>query len=184
MTYILIALYVFQLNAFALDSLHKNYPDNLLTDNYEILTEADLLYDLKKDGNPEKYDINKMQPGTYRWQCFSSKSVNFSYSTWRDNHPMGASDVIITMCDFSFSVKGQPYSHFYHDRRARDVESCRRLRKDWKRLSVGQSYVCFNGEPGSLHQKEKLWTWNKIKTKKGCVSLFLGDCETKSYLKN
>lgn len=124
-----------------------------------------------------------MQSGHYRWQCFPVNAVKFSYSTWRDNHPMGASDVIVTLCDFSFEVKDQPYSHYYYDRRARDVDSCSSLLKDWKRLCSGQSHVCFSGEQDSLHQKEKVWTWNKIKTKKGCVSLFVGDCDTKNYIK-
>lgn len=63
MTYILIILYAFQLNVFAQDSLRKSYPNSLLTEDYGILTEADLLYDIKKNGNQRSTTLVKCNRG-------------------------------------------------------------------------------------------------------------------------
>jgi len=179
MKYLLIILIVFlALNQkLTATSLQMKYPDGLLTDDYGILEEADLFFDIK-NGNPRKYDINEMQPGYYRWQCFRVEDIKFKYSTWRAPDPMGAFKIIVWMCDFSFTINNQKISHFYYDRRARRIEFCRGIFKDWKKIRNGQKYVCLNGEPNLLENNVKAWTWNKVKSKNGCTSLFEGDCDT------
>ncbi len=179
MKYFLVILIIFLTvnKQFAASSLQMKYPDGLLTDDYGILQEADLLFDIK-NGNPRKYNISEMQSGYYRWQCFKVEDVKFKYSTWRAPDPMGAFNIIVWMCDFSFTVKNQGISHFYYDRRARRIEFCRAYASDWKKIKSGQKFVCLNGEPESLTNNQKAWTWNKLKSKNGCTSLFEGDCET------
>ncbi len=178
MRYFFTALFLLHLAVNAQESLHQKYPANLLTqDEYGILSEADIIYDLKK-ANSKETDIKKMRPGYYRWQCFPIKDVKYSYSTWRDNDPKGPSDEIVTLCSYSIQAKGKKLNHFYYDGTARNVYYCRLLRREWRNLTAGQSHICLHGGDGSLDSGEKVWTWNKIKTKNGCTSLFSGDCDT------
>ena len=135
-----------------------------MTEDYGILSKEDLLYDIKL-GIPNQ------------WQCFPAKDITFNYDTWRDNDPMGRFDIIVTLCYFGIEVQTDKLSHVYIDRRARLVEFCEELHKEWKQLTLGESYLCLNGEPHGDEDKEKNWTWNKVKTLKGCLSLFEGDCD-------
>lgn len=157
-------------------SLREQYPDGLLTDDYGILTEEDLLFDISQ-GSSHPYNINEYQSGYYRWQCFPTKNVTFNFGKWRDNDPLGPSDIIVTLCFFGIKVKTDGLSHTYIDRRARRIEFCEGLQEKWKLLTANQDYVCINGEPDGLEGNEKSWTWNKVKTRRGCTSLFEGDCD-------
>ncbi len=157
-------------------SLREQYPDGLLTDDHSMLGKEDLLYDIKQ-GNPRPYNISELQSGYYRWQCFPTKNVIFKFDKWRDSDPLGPSDIIVTLCLFAIEVKTDGFSHVYLDRRARRIEFCEEFQKKWKLLTANQDYVCINGEPDGLVGKQKSWTWNKVKTQKGCVSLFEGDCD-------
>lgn len=161
----------------AKSSLNKKYPDGLLTDDFGILKEEDLLYDIQ-EGNPRKYEINQSQGGYYRWQCFPVKNIKLNYSTWRENDPQGPSDIITNLYDFDLSINGKPYSHIYYARRALNYYSFWKFYKEWKRTTKGEKYVCLNGEPHEPNGKEKYWFWNKIKTKKRCMSFFGGGCAT------
>lgn len=163
-------------------SLQKKYPDGLLTDDFGILKEEDLLYDIQK-GNPRKYEIEQDQAGYYRWQCFPVKNIKLNYSTWRENDPQGASGIITNLYDFDLSIKGGFYSHIYYGRRAVNYYSFWKFYKEWKRTTKGEKYVCLNGEPHEPKGKEKYWFWNKIKTKKRCMSLFSGKCDTSKILR-
>ena len=99
-------------------SLHTKYPDGLLTEDFGILNEADLLKEIK-NGNPRPYNTKEMQSGYNRWQCFPLKDVKFKIEKWRAPDPMGQFDVIVNMCDFSFDVRQKNQINLYHDRRAR-----------------------------------------------------------------
>jgi hypothetical protein len=129
-------------------SLHEKYPDGLLTDDYGILTEADLLKEIR-NGNPTPYNKSEIQLGYYRWQCFSLTNVKFWYDKWIDTDPDGRSDVLVDMCDFYIDVKQNNIRNFY---------------------------IC--GDISSTKNNETPWTWVKYKTKIGCDSLFEGECDT------
>lgn len=162
--------------------LQKKYPDGLLTDDFGILKENDLLSDIR-EGNPRKYEVKEDQAGYYRWQCFPVKDVKLNYSTWKENDPQGPSDIITNLYDFHLTIQGIPYNHFYYGRRAVNYYSFWKFYKEWKRTTKGEKYVCLNGEPQSVTGKEKSWFWNKIQTKKGCMSLFSGECATSKILR-
>ena len=167
--YLLIGLSLLFSNAYAKsESLQKKYPDIVLSDDYGILDEADILYDIQKSGR-----------GAALWQCISTKDVRYSYSTFVDVDPTGESDQVNTFCDFTFSAKKIEMQNFYYDRSARDIYSCRKRNKKWKKITKGQSYVCLSGSFSSFNGKRRIWFWNKTKTKKGCDSLFEGYCDTK-----
>lgn len=167
-------------------ALRAKYPQGLLTKDYGILTEKDLLFDVEKWGEYPQYDVTKSQPGQVRWQCFRAREADYSYSTWRDTE--GPNNSMITLCDFRIWIKSTEPAHHYYGRRAWPVENCRDFHQVWKRLTGGEDYLCLSGHPDSLgkanknekYKNVKGWTWSKIKTKKGCHSYFDGDCDLKT----
>ncbi|MBI2646722.1 MAG: hypothetical protein HYW85_06845 [Deltaproteobacteria bacterium] len=106
------------------------------------------------------------------------------YTTWRASDPMGAWDIIVTLCDLEIIIRHEKELQTYVDRRAHRVDYCQEFMAEWRRLTKGQSMVCLNGSGGGFyHQDEKkgkykLWTWEKFKTHKGCYSYFYGTCDT------
>lgn len=163
---ILIALFLMICSqSLAEESLKKKYSDMILTEDYGIVREVDMLYDIQKHGRK-----------LIRWQCFPVKSAKLSYTTWKENDPQGASDEIVTLCDYNITLKGEPLDHFYFDRRARNMFFFSLFQKEWKRLIKDQQFFCINGEPWDLDGKTQGWVWNKIQTNNGCFSLFEGEC--------
>ncbi|MFP5492069.1 MAG: hypothetical protein ACLGG0_11255 [Bacteriovoracia bacterium] len=156
-------------------SLHEKYPYNLLTDDYGILIEEDLTKEIVTN-KLSLADLQNPELRFYRWQCFPTYQVKYHFHTWKDLSPYGGTD-IIGLCDFGIRVRLKNESHFYYDRRARPVEFCVEMAKEWKRLTKNQPYLCLNGERDFKEKKETSWTWNKTKTKIGCISLFVGGCE-------
>jgi hypothetical protein len=104
-------LYIlFLTHAWGESVLQKKYLHGLLTDDYEILNERDLLADIE-DAKPTPYRIYEFQPAYRRWQCFRTKDVSFTYETWKDNDPMGSASVIVDLCLFSIEVKNTKPLH-------------------------------------------------------------------------
>jgi hypothetical protein len=161
--------------------LQEKYSHGLLTDDYGILNEADLLYEIKT-AKVTPYKMEEHQPAYQRWQCFETKKIKFLYNTWRDDYSdfgRGA-----TLCDYSFEVNDDAgVHHLYVARRAKEVVDCRALFREWKKLKKDSKYTCILGEPGSYENKEKGWTWGKTKTKNGCMSYFVGECDSEKKLK-
>ncbi|OFZ25945.1 MAG: hypothetical protein A2381_09815 [Bdellovibrionales bacterium RIFOXYB1_FULL_37_110] len=177
-----IVLFVF--NSFlaqAKSPLQEKYPHGLLTDDYGVLTEADLVY-AAKGVERTPYKIEDGSSAYQRWQCFETKKMLFRYSTWRDDYTdfgRGA-----TLCDYSFQVNDeQGVRHLYVARRAKELVDCRELFKEWKKVRKDSKYTCILGEPGSYENKEKGWIWGKTKTKSKCMSYFVGECDSEKKLK-
>jgi len=120
------------------------------------------------------------------WRCFPIKDVQVKYRDWRDADPMGPYDVIVTMCDFEIFTESTIISNEYHGRRAKQVIYCNEFKAAWKKLTQDEKHICLDAEPsiGGIQREgralKKLimsWTWDKIKTKKGCYSFWDGfDC--------
>ncbi|MCB0411282.1 MAG: hypothetical protein KDD22_02075 [Bdellovibrionales bacterium] len=117
------------------------------------------------------------------WRCFPIKDVQVKYHTWRDADPMGRYDVIVTMCNFEIRVSSKPFPHVYSGRRAKEVVYCNDFRAAWNKLTQGEEHICFDGETITKGEPEKdavskkmrvSWTWDKVKTKKGCYSFWDG----------
>ncbi len=99
---------------------------------------------------------------------------------------MGRSDVIVTMCDFEIFVNSNPFPNIYVGRRAKQIVYCNDFRTAWNKLTTGEKYICMDGETltkgepeesKALKKKAVIWTWDKIKTKKGCYGFWDGyDC--------
>jgi hypothetical protein len=173
MFYLFIPFLISQISAHAEDSLQKKYPDIMLTNDYAIVSEVDILYDIKKHGR-----------GASLWQCFETSKVEFRYNTWKESDPLGPSNIIVTLCDFHFQAKDlSGIKQIYYGRRARQVEGCRMYFDEWKQLRKSEKYACFIGEAGSYDNGEKWWVWGKTKTKNGCMSYFVGECDSEKKLK-
>src|SRR5690606_15547480 len=117
------------------------------------------------------------------WRCFPIKDVRVDSHTWRDADSMGPSDVIVTMCDFEIWVNSKPFQNVYVGRRAKEVTYCNDFKAAWKKLTQGEEHICMDGETLTKGEPEEdentkkmivIWTWDKIKTKKGCYSFWDG----------
>lgn len=117
------------------------------------------------------------------WKCFPIKDVEVKYRTWRDADPLGPYDVIVTMCDFEIWVNSKPFQNVYHGRRGKPVIYCDEFKAAWNKLTKQEEHICMDGEtltkgePEEDEYSKKMkasWTWDKIKTKKGCYSFWDG----------
>ncbi len=161
--------------------LQKQFPDGLLTDDYGLLSKQDLVYETMK-AYVTPFKLEEVLSPYHRWQCFETKKIKFVYHSWRDDltdFGPGA-----TLCTYSFNVTDKSgVSHMYISRRAKDVLDCRELFLDWKKIRKNSEYTCLVGEPASYENKQKAWIWGKVKTKNGCLSYFLGECDTNKKIK-
>lgn len=160
------------------------YPYGLLTAHYGVLLEDDLAIDAWRE-KPKPFEKDGFNGGYSYWQCFPTKNVTARYGVWRDNDPMGRSDVVVNLCSFEFEVKQRSSTHIYVGRRAELLEVCRTRAKAWKKLVQNQKHVCLNGYGGELEKErsknrnkpKQIWIWDRIKTEFGCMSYFDGECE-------
>ena len=120
------------------------------------------------------------------WRCFPIKDVEVKYRTWPFTDPTEPRKVIEIMCDFEIWVNSKPFQNVYHGRRGKPESYCRDFKVAWNKLTHGEEHICMDGvtltkgEPevneGQMKMKAS-WTWDKIKTKKGCYSFWNGyDC--------
>jgi hypothetical protein len=118
------------------------------------------------------------------WQCLPIEKVNAGFDAWVGHDGMGPQDAIYTMCTLEITVRVNNEVQTFTDRRAHQIGFCLDFTKEWKRLTEKQKFVCLDGEGGAYYDgdknigRQKLWTWDKFKTKKGCYSFFAGECNT------
>ena len=115
------------------------------------------------------------------WKCYSIQDVEVKYRTWPDTDPMAPHKVIDVMCDFEIWVHSQPFKNVYHGRRGKPEKYCTDFKDAWNKLTQNEAYICMDGETLTKGEPEKdseskkmraSWTWDKIKTKKGCYSFW------------
>jgi hypothetical protein len=166
------------------------YPYGLLSDDFGIMSETDLAVDTWR-GTPHPYEEKGFNGGYPYWSCFPTRRTSTSYESWRAADPMGRADKVVTMCALDFVAETESEIHRFVGRRAYRVEQCRYFTAEWKRITRGQSYVCFNAYGGEAEPRktwvevkaEKIWTWDRIKTKRGCMSYFEGECDAEYWEK-
>lgn len=166
----------------AIDKVSSKYPYNLLTPGYKIVTDDDLAYDnYRRKIGP--YDPKTSLSSLY-WQCFPTEAVEIGFDAWVGQDGMGPAGGIYTMCSIKISVRAKEDPQLFVDRRGHQIQFCLDFANEWKKLIKGQKIVCLDGEGGSYADEDKhlgrykLWTWDKLKTKKGCSSFFAGECKT------
>gem|GEM_PF-4169102 len=115
------------------------------------------------------------------WRCFPIKEIEVKYRKWPHTDPIEPTRVIEFMCDFEIWVKSKPIQNVYHGRRGKPESYCKDFKTAWNKLTHGEEFICIDGETltkgepredeGSKKMKAS-WTWDKIKTKKGCYSFW------------
>jgi len=165
-----------------IEKFSAKHPYNLLTPGYGIITEDDLAYDnFRREIGP--YNPEKSLSELY-WQCFPAENVKAGFNAWVGPDGMGPQDGLYTMCSIELSVHANNEIQTFADRRAHQIDFCLEFTKQFKRLTKNQKFICLDGEGGAYDGtdknvgRQKLWTWEKFKTKKGCYSFFAGECST------
>lgn len=125
------------------------------------------------------------------WQCFSPKNVKNKYHTWTDVQGIGRTARNVPFCDLEIVAERDGQTQLFGIRRAKEVDFCRYYIKAWRKLTRGESLVCFSGEHvhkekdkiNGIEKDVHLWVWDKFKTHKGCYAYFGGeDCGTKEVI--
>ena len=181
-----LALCLFPLIANALSvNLKQKYPYTVLTDDYGILTKTDLNSLLDGVFPPTEFPSGKHL--FLYWQCFPRNNIRISLSD------IGYSSYNLDENDAELTIEASTASgtHQYGQRRNSDVSSSVTVFNQYQKLVQGQKYVCLEGT--YFFYKDKVidgkkrriyyWTFEKIKTKKGCASYFLGRCHDQQKTK-
>ena len=163
---------------FAIDAKSlKKYPYQLITDDYGILSEANLRKYV--DGiipKPFKWDIT----GFDYWQCFSTKSV----SAWYEKGEYDADEKITRGYPHITIKNNLTEIHDYVVRRGFSLDYAKEKVAKWNWLMKNQKYVCLGGAFSGTDKKiidgkeieEHGWIFENLKTNKGCDSYFSGWC--------
>ena len=169
--------------AFGIDiSIKQKYPNVLLTDDYGILNKNDLAsHTWGKKSLP--FSVKDGRGGSY-WQCFPRDHVSITledmgYSASEIGGNENYADLTITV----WLDRG--ISHEYYMRRAWGIDGYQAGFNQWQELMKNEKYVCLAGifdnqeeiVRGNKKWKKYSWTFEKIKTKKGCSSYFAGQCD-------
>lgn len=162
------------------------YPYGLLTEDHGILSEEeDLAVDTWR-GIPHPYEERGFNGGYPYWSCFSVSQAKAHYEHWHGTDELKG----IELCDLQFTVETSKEIHLYTGRRPFPLEQCRDYVKKWKQLVRDEPYVCFNAYDGELglsrpgrKKPEKIWTWDRIKTRKGCLDYFGFTCDFNHWKK-
>lgn len=154
------------------------HSNGLLTPSFGIVTEDDLAFD-HHSIETVPYDPNK-DSGSLYWQCFPLNETEAKYRTWKVVDERGR---WVNRCSPEVYIHHNGELQQYVDRRGHPIGHCKEFIEVWRNLTQAQTAVCLNGEGGFYSKdidfgKYKLWTWTKVKTKRGCYSYFEGDCET------
>jgi hypothetical protein len=158
-----------------------SHHNGLLTSSYGIVTEDDLAYDEQLLTIIPPYNPSGHTQSRY-WQCFPKRKVTAKFRSWRGPDGMGPADKIYTMCTLEIHVRSEGELQIFGDRRAHQIDFCHSFLSSWKKVTKNQEILCLDGE-GSQYESDdidgkfKLWTWIKVKTKKGCYAYFPGDCD-------
>ena len=170
---VLAVLYINQVHSKSLDL--KKYPYALLTNDFGILTTADLaMNSCDVDPVPFRGEFSSYP----YWKCFSISKTKFACdTTGNDGNALQ-----------NITVQDTNSEHFYITRRATDVKNCRWFEKRWRNATKGEKFVCLSGtfigyEVEKGH-RTSTWVFDKFKTKKSCTSFFSNQCDLKAVKKN
>ena len=173
---------LFSVLANALSSdLKQKYPYTVLTNDYGILNETDLNGDLDIVFPAKKFPNGRLF--SLYWQCFPRNDVRISL---RD---IGYSSYDIDDNDSELTIEAYTKSatHQYGMRRNWPVMSNEDRFNQYQKLMRGQKYICLQGtyffykDVITNEKKERVyfWTFEKMKSMKGCESYFQGRCHEK-----
>ena len=177
---ITIVLILNQISVFAKNMNREDYPYALLTQDYGVLTAADLAMN-SCGADPVPFS-NRNLAYPY-WKCFevSKTKIECDNSGYISRSKEEAALLTITIQD----PDGE---HFYLPRKAMGLNNCQWFQRRWKSAIQGEKHVCISAtftdfviENG---HSTSLWIFDKFKTKKSCTSYFADQCDLKAAIKN
>lgn len=151
----------------------KKYPYPLLTDDYGILNGSDLAaytWGMK----PRPFSDKEMSGGYNYWQCFPRDDVSITLEDTGYSSKYVGRD---TLSELKIEVWIKPgVIHRYEMRATLPFHTYEKEFHTWHKLMRGEKYVCLAGSFDDKKQKIEngktilvySWTFDKIKTKKGC----------------
>lgn len=159
-------------------SLKQHYPYTVLTDDYGVLAEVDL--NTRLDGVLPPTGLPREKQFFLYWQCFPRKNVRISLSD------IGYSSYHLDENDAELTIEAYTSTgiHLYGRRRNAAASANTRVFKQYQKLVRGEQYICLEGTyffykdvaTDGKKRRTYYWTFEKIKTKKGCESYFVGRC--------
>lgn len=174
-----------EVNALSVE-IKKKYPYPLLTDDYGILTENDIAaytWGLK----PRPFTTEGPSGEYTYWQCFPRELIEVTLTdTGQTASEFGKDNI----ADLQIRVHVKPNLIHQYDMRARwGVMDFEKRFNKWQKIMKNENHVCLAGSFTSLeHELENAkvreiyqWTFEKMKTKRGCDSYF--DSCTPTYKK-
>lgn len=144
----------------------------LITPDYGILSKDDIdIY---------AWEQNESDPGLHvasnYWFCLPNKNVKLGC----DNFGPDPSDKI-SYSEVNFDVIDGNTTYIIGQRRALEIDVCRIMVKRWRELLNGEKHFCIGAgylsTEASNGKRAMSWTYDKLKTKKGCTSYFKGYCD-------
>ena len=182
-------IYFFIMTGWGIDgaeaqNLKNEYPIGLLSEDYGILKEKDLVFN-SCEYQPQTFPPKPYTTPFHYWQCFSSKTMSLHCEkTGLISNVEGQGALVVL--DFF-----QPHEEFHFiENRPWPLWECRTFIKDLKNISQGESHVCvsasfLNYQSEDAKIRKSNWLFEKMKTKKGCEGrhcninpLLLKRCDT------
>ena len=183
-SWLIVLLFSVSCNAVGISLAAKQkYPFTLLTNDYGILNDHDLSFYL-----PYLYPApsfpNKDSIYYIYWQCFPRENISITledYGYFEDDFRKGEDTV--GNIEISAMVKPGVFHHYLIER-AWPVKEVQQGFNNWRRLMKGEKYVCLAGmfishsQPveNGIKRDISSWTFDRLKTKKGCVAYFERNC--------
>ena len=159
-----------------IQQLKENYPYGLLGDDYGLLSKEDLAINSCVVEIEVPFPPQGTSPYPY-WQCYSVKDVSMICDDAGFDEDEKSSMAILALV-----VSSNKGAHEYLSRRAIRMNSCNYFQSRYKELTENEMHICASGEfwEFKIDKNKKMtniWSFDKIKTKKGCSSYFDGGCE-------
>jgi hypothetical protein len=165
------------------EAIREKYSNVLISDDHGILDERDLLLYTHRMVNTVPFLGSNKEFSYYYWQCFSRDDIEVTFKdTGYSPEEMLGKD---TLADMSIiALQGPGVFHEYTMRALMPSDVYARTLSTWRKLIKNEKYVCIGGQfgekkdrIGSNGKRQELYTWtfDMIKTHKGCDSYF-GDC--------
>ena len=146
------------------DILRLKYPYSRLTNDYGILTDQDFKVS-ERNAQPVPFSDDSL--AYPYWKCFPTSVIKFScLDLDTDDHGAQMSIILI-----------QAENDDYGGRHGIPLETCEKeYLSKWRSLVKSEAFVCLAGFYSNSSHEKHHWTYDRLKTKKGCVSYFPGDC--------
>jgi hypothetical protein len=160
----------------------QKYPFTLLTEDYGILNDHDLFFYLSYLRPASHFP--RSGSGCIYWQCFPRENISITLEDYGyfENDSRKEDD---TVGNIAISAMVKPgIFHHYLIERAWPVKEVKKGFNNWRRIMKREKYVCLAGSfishsqpvENGIKRDISSWTFDRLKTKKGCVAYFDGDC--------